>query len=87
MNLIQKIEQEEIARLGKTVPEFSAGDTVVVNVTVKEGDSVRKGKPLLTIEAMKMQTTLQAEREGKIGKLLVKPGSQVENGDLLLTLE
>jgi biotin carboxyl carrier protein len=36
---------------------------------------------------MKMQSTLQAERDGKIGKLLVKPGSQVETGDLLLTLE
>jgi len=60
---------------------------MVVSVNVKEGDAVRKGKPLLTIEAMKMQTTLQAEREGKIKKLLVKPGSQVETGDLLLTLE
>ena len=30
MNLIQQLEQEEIARLGKTVPEFAPGDTVVV---------------------------------------------------------
>src|ERR1700675_6185 len=38
MNLIQKIEQEEIARLGKTIPDFRPGDTVVVNVNVVEGD-------------------------------------------------
>jgi ribosomal protein L19 len=37
MNLIQQLEQEEIARLGKTIPEFAPGDTVVVQVKVKEG--------------------------------------------------
>ena len=60
---------------------------MIVSIAVREGETVRKGKPLLTIEAMKMQTTLQAERDGMIGQLLVKPGSQVEPGDLLLTLE
>ena len=34
MNLIQTLEQEEIARLGKTIPEFAPGDTVVVSVNV-----------------------------------------------------
>lgn len=41
MNLIQKLEQEEIARLGKNVPEFAPGDTVVVQVKVKEGNRER----------------------------------------------
>ncbi len=41
MNLIAQLEQEEIARLGKTVPEFSPGDTVVVQVKVKEGSRER----------------------------------------------
>ena len=41
MNLIQKLEQEEIKRLGKTVPDFSPGDTVIVNVNVVEGDRKR----------------------------------------------
>ena len=41
MNLIQTIENEEIARLGKTIPEFAPGDTVVVNVKVKEGNRER----------------------------------------------
>jgi len=41
MNLIQKIEQEEIKRLGKDVPDFSPGDTVVVNVKVVEGERKR----------------------------------------------
>ena len=41
MNLVQTIEQEEIARLGKTLPAFAPGDTVIVNVNVKEGDRKR----------------------------------------------
>ena len=41
MNIIQTIEQEEIKRLGKAVPQFSPGDTVVVNVSVVEGERKR----------------------------------------------
>lgn len=41
MNVIQQLEQEEIARLGKSVPDFSPGDTVIVNVNVVEGDRKR----------------------------------------------
>ena len=42
MNLIQKIEQEEMARLGRKVPNFMPGDTVVVRVNVVEGDKKRE---------------------------------------------
>jgi large subunit ribosomal protein L19 len=41
MNLIQQLEQDEIARLGKTIPDFAPGDTVVVQVKVKEGNRER----------------------------------------------
>ena len=41
MNLIEQLEQEEIARLGKTIPSFGPGDTVVVQVKVKEGSRER----------------------------------------------
>ena len=41
MNLIEQLEQEEIARLGKTIPPFAPGDTVVVQVKVKEGTRER----------------------------------------------
>jgi large subunit ribosomal protein L19 len=41
MNVVQQLEQEEIARLGKKVPVFAPGDTVIVNVNVKEGDRKR----------------------------------------------
>jgi large subunit ribosomal protein L19 len=42
MNLIQKLEQEELQRMKKSVPDFSAGDTVVVRVNVVEGDKKRE---------------------------------------------
>ena len=42
MNLIQKLEQEEIARLGRKIPTFAPGDTVVVKVQVVEGDKKRE---------------------------------------------
>ena len=41
MNLIQKLEQEEIQRLGRKIPDFGPGDTVIVKVTVVEGDKKR----------------------------------------------
>jgi large subunit ribosomal protein L19 len=41
MDIIKKLETEEIARLGKNIPDFKPGDTVVVNVNVVEGDRKR----------------------------------------------
>ncbi|MGA1193261.1 MAG: pyruvate carboxylase [Kiritimatiellia bacterium] len=60
---------------------------MVVNVAVKTGDVVEKGQKLLSLEAMKMETMINAEISGKIGKILVEPGSQVETGDLLMAIE
>ncbi len=41
MNLIQTLEQEEIARLGKVIPPFAPGDTVIISVNVIEGTRKR----------------------------------------------
>lgn len=41
MNLIEQLESEEISRLGKTIPDFAPGDTVVVSVKVVEGERKR----------------------------------------------
>jgi len=41
MNLIQQLENEEIERLGKSIPEFAPGDTVIVSVNVVEGTRKR----------------------------------------------
>ncbi|MCJ2026007.1 50S ribosomal protein L19 [Methylobacterium sp. J-067] len=41
MNIIEQLEREEVARLAKTIPDFEPGDTVIVNVRVKEGERTR----------------------------------------------
>jgi large subunit ribosomal protein L19 len=43
MNLIQQLEQEQVAKLtaGKEIPDFQPGDTVIVNVKIVEGDKAR----------------------------------------------
>jgi large subunit ribosomal protein L19 len=41
MNIIQQLEKEQIEKLAKTIPDFQPGDTVIVNVKVKEGERSR----------------------------------------------
>jgi pyruvate carboxylase len=59
----------------------------LVNVAVSVGDSVVAGQKLLTLEAMKMETTLVAERAAKVAEILIRAGTQVNAGDLLIRLE
>jgi pyruvate carboxylase len=53
-------------------------------VSVTTGQPVAKGDPLVSIEAMKMETSLRAERDGLVTRVLVKPGDTVAAKDLLL---
>jgi pyruvate carboxylase len=59
---------------------------VVASVAVREGQAVRPGDLLLTIEAMKMETGLHAERAGTVARLHVQAGAQIDAKDLLLEL-
>jgi pyruvate carboxylase len=58
----------------------------VVTVAVKPGQKVGRGSPLLSIEAMKMETAVTAERDATVVKVLVAPGDRVEPKDLLIEL-
>lgn len=59
---------------------------LVVTLAVGPGEKVAAGQKLVTLEAMKMETTVYAERAAKVEEVLVRPGVQVEAGDLLLRL-
>jgi pyruvate carboxylase len=59
---------------------------LVVGVGVNAGDAIRKGQKLLSIEAMKMETTLYAERPARVAEVLVQVGQQVKAGELLIKL-
>ncbi|MCA9185011.1 MAG: pyruvate carboxylase [Planctomycetales bacterium] len=60
---------------------------IVVNVAVSVGQEVNKSQALVMLEAMKMQTTITSDRDGRVAEILVKPGKQVEAGDLLMVIE
>jgi pyruvate carboxylase len=60
---------------------------LIAMTTVAPGEEVAAGQKLFTLEAMKMETTVYAERGGRVAEVLVKPGTQVEAGDLLLRFE
>ena len=57
---------------------------VVSTLAVAAGQAVQAGDVLLSIEAMKMETALHAERDGKIAEVLVHAGGQIDAKDLLV---
>lgn len=59
---------------------------MVVNVPVNPGDKVNPGQKLVTMEAMKMETSVIADKEGVVAEVHVRPGTRVESGDLLIRL-
>ncbi|MEZ5589249.1 MAG: pyruvate carboxylase [Gammaproteobacteria bacterium] len=58
----------------------------VVSVAVSEGQHVSRGDILVTLEAMKMETAIRADRDATIKEVFVTPGMQVESKDLLVVL-
>ena len=60
---------------------------VVASVAVQAGQKISEGDLLLTIEAMKMETGLHAERDATVKAVHVQPGGQIDAKDLLIELE
>jgi pyruvate carboxylase len=60
---------------------------VVASIAIQSGGKVKQGDLLLTIEAMKMETGIHAERDAVIKALHVTPGAQIDAKDLLIELE
>jgi pyruvate carboxylase len=60
---------------------------IISSVIAETGDKVRKGDTLLSVEAMKMETAVNAKRDGTISEVLVSIGSQVAANDLLIIFE
>ncbi|MDE1156715.1 MAG: pyruvate carboxylase [Neorhizobium sp.] len=74
----QKADQSNAAHLGAPMPG------VISRVFVSTGQSVKAGDVLVSIEAMKMETALHAERDGTIAEVQVKAGDQIDAKDLLI---
>lgn len=60
---------------------------MLYKVLVKKGEEVKKNDPLFVIEAMKMETTVTATKNGKIKNISLKPGTMVMKDDLIVTME
>ncbi|MGE7369524.1 pyruvate carboxylase [Neorhizobium sp. NPDC001467] len=74
----RKAEGGNAAHLGAPMPG------VVSTVAVSAGQTVQAGDVLISIEAMKMETALHAEKDGMIAEVLVKAGDQIDAKDLLI---
>ena len=77
----RKMEPGNAAHIGAPMPG------TITTVPVKIGQKLARGDVLLTLEAMKMETTVRAERDGVIKEILVRPGLQVDAKDLLVVLD
>ena len=58
----------------------------VIKVLVSEGQAVKKGDTLLTLESMKMENAIMAETDGTVKQIAVTPGQNVMQDDLLIVL-
>ena len=76
-----KAEADNPSHVGAPMPG------VVASVSVEVGTEITKGELLLTIEAMKMETGLHAERDGTVKAIHVTPGTQIDAKDLLVEFE
>ena len=77
---VPKADPSDPNQIGSPLPGL------VVGVAVNVGDPVRKGQKLLSIEAMKMETTLYAERDGRVAEVLAVVSRPVKTGELLIRL-
>ena len=76
----RKADSSDAAHIGAPMPG------TVATVAVKVGSKVARGDVLVTIEAMKMETSVRADREGSIAEVVTKPGEAVDAKDLLFVL-
>ncbi len=59
----------------------------VLDIKTKEGDLIKKGDTVIVLSAMKMETVVKSTIEGKVKKIHVKIGQQIQGDDLVVELE
>ena len=85
------------AELARLMPEKKPADMsrmllcpmpgLVVSISVKEGDEIQEGQTLATVEAMKMENILRAERKAKVKKINAKPGDSLAVDEVIMEFE
>ncbi|MDQ1195338.1 acetyl/propionyl/methylcrotonyl-CoA carboxylase subunit alpha [Agrobacterium sp. SORGH_AS 787] len=96
-DIFAKVRSPRVAALARLMPEKLPPDTskmllcpmpgVVTSISVAEGDEVEAGQALATVEAMKMENILRAERKGRVTKVAVKAGDSLAVDEVILEFE
>ncbi len=71
---------------GSPIPITAPLPGSILEIFVKPGDVVKKGQPLLLMEAMKMENKIQSEKDGVVESVRVSKGTNVLQGDVLMEL-
>ncbi|MEL6481110.1 MAG: biotin/lipoyl-containing protein, partial [Pseudomonadota bacterium] len=92
-----KVRSPRAAALAALMPEKEVADTskmllcpmpgVVVSLAVVEGEAVEEGQALCTVEAMKMENVLRAERKGTVKQINAEPGASLAVDDVIMEFE
>ncbi|MBY8974554.1 acetyl/propionyl/methylcrotonyl-CoA carboxylase subunit alpha [Rhodobacteraceae bacterium NNCM2] len=92
-----KVRTPRAAELAALMPEKLPPDTskmllcpmpgVIVSIAVEEGEEVQDGQPLATVEAMKMENVLRAERKGVVSKINAGAGDSLAVDDVIMEFE
>ena len=92
-----KVRSPRAAELARLMPEKLPPDTsklllcpmpgVVVSIAVAEGDEVQEGQALVTVEAMKMENVLRAERKATVKKINAAPGASLAVDEVIIEFE
>ena len=69
------------SQVGSSIPGM------ISKISVKVGEAVKKNQVIAVIEAMKMETSVVARMDGVVEEILVKEGSTVKAGELLITIK
>jgi propionyl-CoA carboxylase alpha chain len=93
-DLVVHVRTPRQAELARLMPEKAPPDTsrlllcpmpgLVVKISVAEGDEVEAGQALATVEAMKMENILRAERKGRIARIAVAEGASLKVDDVIM---
>jgi len=76
-----KVDKSKKTQIGAPMPGQ------VLDIKIKEGDSIKKGDTVAVLSAMKMETVVKSAIDGKVKKIHVQPGQQIQGDDLIADLE
>jgi len=86
--------QAAVTPISRPAPEVSGKGILrsplpgtIIDITCKEGDSVKKGQKLVVLEAMKMENSINADRDGVVKEIKVNKGDSVLEGAELVIIE